>query len=82
MIGAVLIATMYLSIALVDAQPLFLVSGLAVYDNAMPCNNLTLDITNLNTGMVIGGKPYTRYNFSQLVGGCYSSMLKTKAQTP
>jgi hypothetical protein len=37
---------MYLSIALVGAQPApFLISGLAVYDNAMPCNNLTLNIT-------------------------------------
>jgi outer membrane protein assembly factor BamB/subtilase family serine protease len=59
---------MYLSIALVGAQPApFLISGLAVYDNAMPCNNLTLNITNLNTSTGWQAETHTGYNFYQLV---------------
>ncbi|PXF60423.1 MAG: hypothetical protein C4B59_09480 [Candidatus Methanogaster sp.] len=58
----------YLSIALVGAQPApFLISGLAAYDNTVPCNNLTLNITNLNTGMVWQAETHAGYNFYQLV---------------
>ncbi|MCK5308902.1 MAG: hypothetical protein KAJ73_09845, partial [Zetaproteobacteria bacterium] len=59
---------MYLSIAIVGAQPApFLISGLAVYDNATACNNITLNITNLNTGMEWQAETRDGYNFYRLV---------------